>query len=217
MAGLFVKDLRLLMQRKQSIILFLGIALIMGFTMDGSFIMGYLPLLFAVLSIGTISFDEADNGYPFLMSLPIKRSDYVKAKYIFCFLGALCGWVMAIVIYFIANRTRGVTLSMGEELMTAAMFIPLLIIVCSILIALQLKFGAEKSRIILLMFYGIFAVLAVLGSNLLKNTDPEKMAWIKNLDQVSGGTFVAAAFLLSIITFVICYLWSVSFMNKKEY
>ena len=38
MAGLFEKDLRILLQRKQTFVLFLVIAIVLGFTTEGTFV-----------------------------------------------------------------------------------------------------------------------------------------------------------------------------------
>lgn len=42
MAGLLEKDVRLIMQRKQILLLFVVIAVVLGFSQDGTFILGYL-------------------------------------------------------------------------------------------------------------------------------------------------------------------------------
>lgn len=44
MAGLLEKDVRLIMQRKQMLLLFVVIAVVLGFSQDGTFILGYLSL-----------------------------------------------------------------------------------------------------------------------------------------------------------------------------
>ena len=84
MFGLIEKDLRLTFARKQTLLIFFIMALVMGISMDGSFIVGYLTMLAAVISIGTISYDEYDNGFAFLMTLPFGRKTYVREKYLFC-------------------------------------------------------------------------------------------------------------------------------------
>ncbi len=58
MKGLLVKDCQLLFQRKQTLILFFAICCIVGFSADGSFIVGYMAFLSAVIAISTISYDE---------------------------------------------------------------------------------------------------------------------------------------------------------------
>lgn len=217
MTGLMIKDLRLLLQRKQTVLIFLAMTLIIGFTMEGTFIIGFMSILFAVYAIGTIGYDEADNGFPFLMTLPIKRSDYVKAKYLFCLLAGLCGWVLSVAIFIIASNVKGITLDIPSELLMAVMFIPVILTTSSILIAVQLKFGVEKSRIIIMLSYGVIAAIGVVGNRLFEGTDIGNSAWSESLSKVSDGVIFALGLLVSLAISMACYLWSLSFMNKKEF
>ena len=95
MAGLLEKDIRLIMQRKQMLLLFVVIAVVLGFSQDGTFILGYLSFCAAIVMVSTISYDELDHGYEFLMTLPITAKIYVKEKYLFWW----CGYCMAVCCY----------------------------------------------------------------------------------------------------------------------
>ena len=77
MAGLLEKDVRLIMQRKQILLLFVVIAVVLGFSQDGTFILGYLSFCASIVMVSTISYDELDHGYEFLMTLPITAKIYV--------------------------------------------------------------------------------------------------------------------------------------------
>ena len=61
MKGLLEKDLRLMLSRKQSILIFIVASLFVAFTMEGSFVVSYLTMLFTVIAISTLSYDEYDN------------------------------------------------------------------------------------------------------------------------------------------------------------
>lgn len=37
----------------------------------------------AMIAVGTLSYDETDNGLAFLMTLPVDRKTYVREKYLF--------------------------------------------------------------------------------------------------------------------------------------
>ncbi len=80
MRGLLEKDLRLTLCRKQTIMLFLFMTLVMGMSMDGSFLVGYLTMLMMMIAVGTLNYDEFDNGFAFLMTLPFDRKTYVREK-----------------------------------------------------------------------------------------------------------------------------------------
>ncbi|HKM34322.1 MAG TPA: ABC-2 transporter permease [Lachnospiraceae bacterium] len=215
MAGLFEKDIRLLLQRKQTLILFLILAAFMGVTMEGSFVIGYMSIMCAIFTVSTISYDEADNCYPFLMTLPIKVADYVAEKYGFCFFGGFLGWILSVVIYLIVNMSRNNSIDLGSELLMAAMYIPIFIILCSIMISFQLKFGAEKSRIVLMILCGVVAVVSFAGSKLLGNTDMPGL--FEKIDKTPNVVSFAICVLIAMIVSAVSFMWCLSFMKKKEY
>ena len=84
MKGLLIKDFKLLKMQKNffvvMIIISVGLAL---FSEDLSFPIGFSTFVFSLFSLSSISYDEFDNGSPFLFSLPITRADYAAEKYAF--------------------------------------------------------------------------------------------------------------------------------------
>lgn len=217
MAGLFIKDLRLLLQRKQTVVLFLVIALMVGFSKDGNFSIGYMSLLCTVYSLSTMSYDEADNGYPFLMTLPIRIRDYVTEKYMFCFLGGLTGWALSVVVYLIANILKTNSMDFGRELLTMAIYIPIVIVTSSIMIPLQLKFGAEKSRIVFIIIGGGVAFLGVIVSQLFQNIATRMVEWLAKIDQMPESIILTYSMVIMLIIMLSSYLWSLMIMKRKEY
>ena len=71
--------------------LFIGI---IGGINDISFATGYILMVLAILSLSTISYDEANHGLNTLFTLPISKSDYVKEK-IFVFFDYYRDWFCA--------------------------------------------------------------------------------------------------------------------------
>ncbi len=161
MLGLLEKDFRLIMQRKQSLFIFLCVTIILGFSMDGSFVVGYMSILGLTLAIGTIGYDEFDNGYPFIMTLPITTKIYVIEKYIFSLISGIVSWSVGmltfIIIGLIKNNTAGRT-----DLIVGIIFIAIMIIMMDIMIPIELKFGAEKSRIAILFIMGVVGGFVIL-------------------------------------------------------
>ena len=86
MKGMLIKDLRLLKNQGKTLLLMLFVvAIFMNFITDvgPSFIVGYITIIFSLFTATTISYDEFDNCYLFLMTLPITRKKYVNEKYVF--------------------------------------------------------------------------------------------------------------------------------------
>ena len=61
---------------------------------------GLTTLILSIFSITSITYDEYDNGMPFLFTLPITRREYVRVKYVFGFALATMTWVVMSIICF---------------------------------------------------------------------------------------------------------------------
>lgn len=212
MSGLFVKDLALLMQRRSSILILMVVGAVMGFSMDGSFVVGYITMLTAILTLGTISYDEFDNGYPFLLTLPITRKLYVQSKYLFSAVLGLVGWAFAIVVYVACSFARSIHLT-GEDLLGALIFIPFFLLIIAVMIPLQLKYGAEGSRIVMAIIAGVIAIIGFFGMKVF----PEGLKMPAFVLNLSVGGVIAIAVVVTVIALVISYIFSLRVMNKKTF
>ena len=211
MLGMMRKDLCLLLQRSRAMLMMVGVGIIIGFSTDGSFMIGYLTMISAILTIGTISYDEFDNGYPFLLTLPVTRRSYVTAKYIFCFLGDLVGWAAASVIYAGCCLAKGAGLGM-EQLAAALVFLPVVGLMSAVMLPLQLKYGAEKSRLALAVLFGGIGVLGALGMKLF----PGLPDTLRAFPEISGAALGAAALGAVVAAVALSYWISLGIMEKKE-
>ncbi|MBR2528725.1 MAG: ABC-2 transporter permease [Blautia sp.] len=217
MSGLLEKDLRLTVKRKQTLVIFVFMALIMGISTEGTFIIGYLVMLGIILAIGSISYDEYDNGFAFLMTLPVKRKTYVLEKYLFCAGMSAVSWIVAVIVSFVLETVRGNAVSLAEELPMMLMIVPMMMTMAAIMIPLQLRFGAEKSRIVLFVIFG--AVIA--GSFFMKRlVTPEESSLQRlamKLEGLSPALGLAVSFGICLVLCSISYLCSVKVMERKEF
>lgn len=212
MRGLMQKDLCLLLQRSRVLVVLVSIAVLMGFSTDGSFVIGYLTMLCAILTIGTISYDEFDNGYPFLLTLPITKKTYVNGKYLFCLLGGLAGWIISVAIFIGCSLMKGNTFAPSDLLETIA-FIPVLGLIIAFMLPLQLKYGAEKSRIAIMLIGGGGWALGFFGMKLLPDT-LQLPAMAANMRDCTVAVVLAA---ICLAAFAVSYLVSLHIMEKKEF
>lgn len=215
MRGLFEKDFRLLSQNRQTLVLFLMMAGFLGLTQNGTFVLGYLSFTFSILLTSTISYDEMDQGFEFLMTLPVTPKTYVKEKYGFCTVGVIFSVVLSGIIYLIVKGIHGEQILLGEELLTVLIFVPIVWCVIAIMVPIQLKFGAEKGRIAILMVYGGSAFLLYF---VLKWIGEENVKLMTNfLNQWKPEALVLGGFLLSGLVVMISYGISRRIMERKEY
>ena len=217
MKGLLEKDLRLMLSRKQSILIFIVASLFVAFTMDGSFVVSYLTMLFTVIAISTLSYDEYDNGFAFLMTLPFSRKTYVREKYIFTFLAEITAWVISVIFYYVVNMIKGVRIDLLSEAPVLLMYLPLLFLMACMMLPIQFRFGAEKSRTAYFIVIGGLAVLLFIVFKLIGSGDGSidiiETALSFLLSPV-GIITVTAVFLILV---AVSYLLSVRIMEKKEF
>ena len=217
MRGLIEKDLRLTLTRKQTLLIFFVMALIMGVSMDGAFIVGYLTILATIVAVGTISYDEFDNGFTFLMTLPFDRKTYIREKYLFCFLMAAAAWCVGTVLCFIGNIVRRSGVSMIDELPMLAALLPVLYLSAAVMIPLQLKYGSEKSKTVLFLLFGAIAVLLFWAKNIFSGTNNPFMQLAKTLDGMSPSVVLLTLTGVCALAAYASYLWSTWIMEKKEF
>lgn len=217
MAGLFDKDLRILLQRKQAILLFLAIAVVLGFSTGGTFVVGYTAICFLMLSVGTISYDEFDNGYSFLMTLPITRRTYILEKYLLSGVCGIVAWIVSVVICICESFFQKAAFVTEDFLVDAAAIMPVVFLMMCMMIPVQIKYGAEKSRVVLVAVMGI-AVVGGIGIkkavellNLPLDAVLEKMYTITDV-QILVGLVV-----LTIAAMLLSFAISVRIMNHKEF
>lgn len=214
MKGLLAKDVALFMQRKKSFIFIAAWAVVMCFAIDdgGSFVLGWITIIVSMFAVSSITYDEYDNCYPFLMSLPVTPKIYAVEKYVFGFICGIVSWVFGAAIYMIQGL---VTKSLGnpaEAILTMLAFIPIFVLFNDISLPIDLKFGTEKGRTYILIFMAaVFGIVFIIGKYLRPD-----LAQL-NLEEITGPVFVGGLFLVSAIATAISVALSIGIMNKKEF
>ena len=89
-----MKDVNLLKGQKQFFgALFVMIILFTVIQSDPTFSITYTTLMFAILTMTTMSYDDFENGLCYLLTLPVSRREYVTEKYVFGLLSSFCGCI----------------------------------------------------------------------------------------------------------------------------
>ena len=174
-------------------------------------------MMVSFFSISTISYDEYDNGGAFLFTLPITRKGYVTEKYLFGFLNMLLAMVVISFPTYLSLLLRHMTFSPEEFAMTLVGSCVAVILILSIMIPLQLKFGAEKSRVALMIM-----ILAIFLSGYLvmkgrKGQVSLILSSIVNYADANPAIFIAVLCLILAALVLVSYTFSVKIMQKKEY
>lgn len=212
MKGLFVKDIELMKQQKQSFILVIVMGVILNLAGSGSvsFAIGYFTIVTAIFAITTISYDEFDNGLAFLMTLPVTRKQYVAEKYL---LGAgltAAAWGIEAITGVICKGVAELQGCLSEKII----YIPLALLMLSVSLPLVIHFGAEKGRYIAMVMWAIIiAIVYILIKTMGLSADAVD-AWLSGLN---WGMVLAGAVLFTVIVYMGSFGIGVRLMEKKEF
>ena len=218
MKGLWKKDWYLMKELKKTLILMMLLVLFILFTELNNmiFVLNYMTILSSMMVINTFALDEQKNGNAFLFTLPFSRKTYVTEKYLFGMILGIIGWGLTIAAAFAVSMIKQTDLKWGNLGLQGIVAFGVFIVMLGIAIPIQIKFGAEKGRIVL-----IAAVLAVsfAGAGIMSFLQGERreqmmdqMQWI--LRQKWIGAAVGAGI---VCLFVISILYSIHLIEKKEY
>ena len=217
MKGLLIKDFKLMLMQKNFFIIIIVVACLMSISsQDSTFMIGFITFILSLFTVSTISYDEFDNGYPFLFTLPISRSLYVKEKYVLSLILGLGSLILATVICAIITLFKN-NIPLFDLLMMALMILPYIILVQAIMIPFQLKFGAERGRIAIIGVLGAIILLGILifqGLKILKINFAVIVKQISVLDiRVLGLILIILAMMILFISLII----SIKIMKQKEF
>ena len=213
MKGLLIKDILIMRNQRSSILLIMLMGVAMSMYMQSSAIIGYLMMMGGMLSLSTISYDEYENGYRYLFSLPVTRKEYVKEKYLFCIvwiiLCMVCGGLLCCVIMAFKKQ-----IDMEDLLGTSVIMFSTIVFFLSVSIFSRIKYGSEKSKIIIYVF---FAAIGLGGFLLSKFVLQETAIAVERFVSENGTALMVMLPMVSLICLFISYLFSVRCMEKKEF
>lgn len=215
MRGLLEKDICLLKASRQTLAVFLLLAVLVGMSQPGTFILGYLPLCMMLLLTGTISCDEADHGFSFLFTLPVDRRLYIREKYVFCMAGALGSFAISGIIYFVSGKVHGTAMHPAED---AAMFpicLAVIFFALAVMIPVQVKYGIEKARIVIAGLCFAMAGCILFVQKIDDGAALEK--GFARLDQIRPMTGAIGSLAISFVFLSFSYWVSTKIMEKKEF
>lgn len=174
MKGLFIKDCQILKKQKTFFLVILIFAFIQLLFFEGqdNFSILFVTLTSTMMTISTISYDEFDNGLLFLFTLPISKKTYAKEKYVFggVYTAFSCLFITLLNILIGLVHQDMITLIV----INACIALYMALLIMSLMIPIQLKFGAEKGRIVMILvvmvgfalcsiFFSLFSLMSVLS------------------------------------------------------
>ncbi|MDD3338589.1 MAG: ABC-2 transporter permease [Lachnospiraceae bacterium] len=228
MKGLLIKDTHLAMFNKKIYIIFAFVACIMLVSTDfgestaaSDFIIGYFCFLFGMLVLTTITYDEFDHSISFLMTMPISRHTYVLEKYVFCFLGTLSGWILAVVLATGRMLVAGLPFAAGEWISGCIGVLLAIFMIMLVLIPLQIKFGSDNGKGVIMGVMIAFFVVFGLGKKVCDwlgiDIEGNLQYLINQLAIIPAWLIVVAVAVIYLAGIGISAAVSMRIVDKKQY
>lgn len=217
MKGLLTKDFHIISQNHRYLLIYVLCSFGLSFVLDSEYVVGYIAMLMGIMGTSTISYDEFDNGFPFLMSLPVDSKTYVREKFLFCLLLETVGTIFGAALICVTSLIKDETFMFSEILSyMVGVFIAINLLTCC-LIPIELKYGAEKGRVVMMVFYGFIAAAALLLTKIPTADGILIDTVVKGLNSLSPALIGTIAAVMALLVICGLYLLSVSIMNKKEF
>ena len=220
MKGLIIKDIELMKGNRR---LYAGVYLIAVFMlfvtgMNTIFFVSYISILSGIIGLNTVSFDQADNGMAFLMTLPVSRKSYAAEKYVFGLCFCVVSWILAVLVGIAVHCITGAVVDYQEWFWGCLSGLWIAVLSVSICIPVEFKFRPENVRFI---FMGIFIALAGIaygGIRLIQMVTKVDMDLMVS-NYLSGHTVAAVMICLAIclVIFLGSFMISTRIMEKKEF
>lgn len=218
MKGLLIKDLRILLCQKSSVAVFIGISILMLINgMDVSFCIGYAAMMMAILLLGTISYDEHENGMSFLLTLPVGRKEYVFSKYGFIVGGVVlieCIMLLAVGIY---EKVQPSGLLMKEYVMMSLIMVAVAVMLIALMLPVNLKFGVEKSRFVLMAVTGVMGAVIAFFVRYSDHMPYVLRRILKKLSLVTPERTVLVLSGISLAALIFSVWISIRIIEKRDY
>ena len=217
MKGLLIKDLLLLKnQQRFFLLIFFMSAGMLLVGVNSAFVINYVTLIFTMFTLSSISYDEYDNGYAFLFTLPITRNQYAAEKYVFGFVTGGSAWIIVTVFAVIMNFVRGGA-GMLELVITALLYLFLSLLFMAVVVPVQLKFGTEKGRIVLIFIIGLIFAAGFIVVKAAKTFQLDLSTVVAALTSFAAWPVIIVLLLISLAAVFGSYLISVNIMKKKQF
>ncbi len=221
MKGLLIKDLRLLMnQGKVLILMLVAVAafLYIAGAANPSFVVSYITIVFSFFTASTISYDEYDNCYLFLMTLPVTRKKYVDEKYLYGFLTTIGAWLVAMAVGTVILAVGSEKIDTAEWIGGGTVCVMVAWVFLSIMIPIKLKFEGEKARYVNLIMIGAGCFIVFVGTKVLEYMPKQILErGISFFAGLGNGSLLLISAVITAAAAGISYLCSCRIMKKKEF
>lgn len=182
MKGLIIKDILNLKKTLRATLLTLILFAIFAYsTGDPGYIIGMVVMIFTMMSVTSMSYDEAIKWDRYALSMPISRKDMVVSKYILSTLLSMISIAISTTIAYFLILPKS-QMSGLDLLLTSYIMFGSSILFISAMLPLIYKFGVEKMRLFMVVIVGIpVAIVVFLTKMGMAKPDEEQMMMLLKL------------------------------------
>ncbi len=217
MRGMLVKDFRLLLMQKQFFVVIVAVSVFMiASGQNTSFIVTYCTAMGMFFSVSSIAYDEFENGYAFLFTLPVSRRGYVVEKYLFGILCTGITWLLSVVCCGIYEQIVRPASDPAEQVLITAISGLVLFVPLAVMIPFRLKFGADRGRIVMMIVTALLFGLIFLVAKAADSFPVLKQA-VRAVNGLSGPALSGVAFVFAVLAMGISAFVSIHIVEKKQF
>ncbi|MDO4454388.1 MAG: ABC-2 transporter permease [Eubacteriales bacterium] len=217
MRGLIKKDCYVMKDFKKVLLLmiFMVVFFLAMETTNVSFVLGYMTILSGILVINVMGIDDQQNVNAFLFTLPVSRKEYIVEKYGFGMVMGMIGCGISVACVILFSIIKQMPINWAVLLGQVVCIIGVLFVILGFGIPVQIKFGGEKGRIILIV--GVMGIcFGMVGiAKIMRQFHTE---WIEKIGQILNQEWIWIVAVIVVLAFFIAsFFYSVHLMKKKEY
>lgn len=206
MKGLLLKDFYTMRRNARTLALMLIVYIAIGaFLNNGLMTLGVISVMGVVTTLSLFSYDELAKWDNYAFSLPVSRREIVSARYISGLIvlgiGIAASLVMWGVLALLGSRGQPAEVLAGLGGSVAAA-----LLIISVTFPISFRYGPERARIAMMVFFLLPVALFSLGSRLGISTPKEETVIL--LLQIAAGVVV--------LGFLFSWKLSVAIYTKKE-
>lgn len=218
MSGLFMKDLMLLKAQKQFLVTVSVLVVIFLVAYDSPiFVMSYFTVVLSFFGMSTAAFDDMDHGMTYLMTLPVTRKSYLKEKYCFSAAVSIAAWAISLILMIATSLIRRIPLVPEEIYLLSLAAVSVGMLLLTIGLPVQLKFGAEKSRVASAILFGMIFLFVFFAAKLAGQADIDWNLQLEKVLEINRSLLTVAFVIIWMVIGLISYLVSNTILERKEF
>ena len=217
MRGLWKKDLALIGTNRSVLAAVVLVTVLMIVAQNYQFVMFYAALMGGFQMLGTITYDTANNGMEYLLTLPVTRKQYAAEKYLFGYGFGLALLFFGTVVAIVSALVTGNPFDPAEMAFTLECALLLLGFLLAAFLPIQFKYGSNNGRVIMCSVFVVAFLCVFAVGKAAESFGIDLEALLIQLQALGVSViFAGLAVLLAAASFI---SWKVScgILEKKEY